>query len=54
MPHDVQIWIERRPGRCTYYVDERLVTAEGAELFASAASANASALLADRRHGATG
>jgi hypothetical protein len=53
MPHGVQIWIDRQPRRCTYYVDERLITAEGAQLLALAATANAEALLSLRR-GATG
>jgi hypothetical protein len=53
MPHGVDVWVDRTPRRCTYYVDERLITAEGAELLAAAATINVNALLAPRR-GATG
>lgn len=53
MPHGVQIWIDRQPRRCMYYIDASLVTAEGAQLLELAANANMTALFS-LHHGATG
>jgi hypothetical protein len=54
MPHGVQIWVDRQPDRCDYYVDKQLVTAYGARLLELAATANAQSLLAQRRRDTAG
>jgi len=54
MPHNTDIWVDRGARRCTYYVDQRLISAEGAALLEAAANINLATWLLPHRRGATG
>lgn len=39
-PHDVEVWCQHRRNKINYYIDQALITAEGAAALAAAANAN--------------